>query len=343
MSETAAPSAAPAQAQQQQQPNAPKPHNAATIPGVQAVPNGGRSAPAPKVAPGQATTPVGQPEPKAEPRRFRLNVDGEDRELDESQLAREIARLQKDYSADKRFKEAAEMRKRAEDRERLLKEKPWDVIREHGHDPRALAEQYLYEEVQRAQMSPEQRAIAERDAKLREYETREQTRARAEQEAKTQQEVAHHQRQYEQTFVKALEHVGIGLDGSDPLAPWALQQMAMLEQANADAGYNAPPELLAEALQEQMTRASTLYLGKLDGEPLLGALEKIDPEMVKRINAATVARYEAKRGASVQPRQPAAQRQPNGTFAPNPDAKPKPSTTDYWAQFRFQQMNKGRR
>lgn len=330
MSEAAAASA-PAQSsapQQAQQSNAPKPHNTATIPGTQPPKQGAAKATQPPERGEESAT-------KPEPRKHRLNIEGEERDFDDAELAREIAKIQKHYAADKRFQEAAKLRKEAEEREARLKDKPWDVLKEKGHDPRALAEQYLWEMAQQQMMSPEQRAIAERDAKLREYETREKQRAETEQNAKLEQEAAHFRQQYEQTFVKALEHVGVTLDGTDPLAPWALQQMAQLESLNAEHGYEAPPELLAQELNDQLTRGASLLLGKLEGEPLLAQLEKLSPDLVKKVNAATIARMEAGR------RQP--QRQVNGTFAPKHEQKPEekepkqpaPTGPQYWTSMRL--------
>lgn len=104
---------------------------------------------------------------KVEPKiaeRYKVAVDGSEEEVDLDTLKKMYS---KGKGAEKRFEEAARLRREAEE---LAKTDPWELIRRNGQDPDELAAQRLEQAVARAQMSPEARRIAELEAKLAETE-----------------------------------------------------------------------------------------------------------------------------------------------------------------------------
>ena len=98
-------------------------------------------------------------------RLYRVKIDGQEMEVDESEL---LAGYQRAKAANKRFEEAAKQRKQAEHFLKLLRTDPVKVLQhpEVGHDVRQLAEDYLAEIIKKEKMSPEEREKAELKEKL---------------------------------------------------------------------------------------------------------------------------------------------------------------------------------
>lgn len=116
---------------------------------------------------------------------FEFKVDGELKKIPRSEAEK---RLSKEFFADKRTQQATEAiaaakaaeKERAEEKRRL-KEETEAYLEAQGIDLDSLARKRLEKRLQQAEMTPEQRAIAERDARIAELEGK--TRA-AEEERK---------------------------------------------------------------------------------------------------------------------------------------------------------------
>jgi len=127
-------------------------------------------------------------EVKEEIRKFLVKVDGEEKEIEESEL---IRGYQTRAAADKRFREAADLRKRVEELASIFKTDPRKVLREEGIDERALAEEILGEIIEDEILTPEEKAAKaqarkeaaerrERDERLAKFEKAEAERAQKE-------------------------------------------------------------------------------------------------------------------------------------------------------------------
>lgn len=151
--------------------------------------------PAPESGKPSVSTP---PTPKAEPpRRFKVKIDGDEREVEEEELLRGY---QTSRAAAKRMEEAAKLRKEAEAQAKALK------ARHEAPEVKAIMAEYALEDpedaiailrarklVEREQMSPEQRALADerrrREETERKLAEREKAEAQAKQEAETRAEI----------------------------------------------------------------------------------------------------------------------------------------------------------
>lgn len=89
--------------------------------------------------------------------KHKLKVNQKDLELDYDEV---IARAQKAEAADERFKEAAALRREADERRKEIQafeKDPWGYLKGKGRDPYELAESLLLEKIKYEQMSDEQR------------------------------------------------------------------------------------------------------------------------------------------------------------------------------------------
>lgn len=98
----------------------------------------------------------------AETKKFRVKVDGSELEVPETEL---IANYQKGVSADKRFKEAAELKKQIEQFVGQVKENPELLLEQLGINPYEYYESRLLERIraqqEEQQLSPEARELKE--------------------------------------------------------------------------------------------------------------------------------------------------------------------------------------
>jgi hypothetical protein len=230
-------------------------------------------------APAQTETPT---QAKAEvARMLKLKVDGKELELPESEV---ISRAAKASAADKRFQEAAQTRKQAEEIIKFAKDNPTEFFKRTGMNAREWAEQYLLQEIQREQMTPEQKKAWENEQKLRQYEESEKqakARAKAEQDAALER---HHAEQYDQFFVKALSEVGL------PRTPYTVSRMAQLEMVNLKKGLKLLPSQLATIVREDYIAEQKALFGSMEGDALMEILGK---DNVKKLSKAQLSKYKS--------------------------------------------------
>src|SRR5512138_624677 len=108
-------------------------------------------------------------------KKYRLKVDGEEIEVDETELTRGYSRAK---AANKKFEEAASMRKDMQSLLTQLKNDPLSVLTNPalGVDFKRIAEDFLIEQLRQEQMTPEQRAIADKDRQLEQFKRTEEMR-----------------------------------------------------------------------------------------------------------------------------------------------------------------------
>lgn len=145
-------------------------------------------------------------EPKPVAKKYKLTIDGNDEEVDEDVL---IKRAQKAAAADKRFQEAAELRKQSEQLLSMLKNDPFSVLEQLGLDPAELSTRHLEREIEKLKMSPEERELKQlRDWKMQQ----EQLHQQEQQALKEQQEQQEMQRladQYTKDIISSMETVNL--------------------------------------------------------------------------------------------------------------------------------------
>jgi hypothetical protein len=198
-------------------------------------------------------------------RKFKLKVDGREEELDEEAVIRYAS---KGKAADKRFEEAAQMRREAEQFVSMLKKDPIKVLSDPkiGHDFRMLAEEYLAKQLEQELMSPEQRKAREMETKLREYEERERVESEQKRQSEMQQLEARAAEDYSKKITSALEMGGV------PKTARTVKRMAELMHKNLAHGFDLEPAHLAEMVREDYLNEIKELFGASDGDTLLKLL-----------------------------------------------------------------------
>jgi hypothetical protein len=264
------------------------------------------SAPKPNGSTGPETP---KPEAPPAPRRFKLKVNGSEREVDEPQYH---TYAQKGLAADAAWQERAKLQTERAEFERRLKEDPIGLLRESGHDVDELTARYVLEQAKAEQETPEQRRIREYEEKLQAYEAEKEERAQAERAEQTRVATEQARAEYGEKFSAALEKAGIP---RGPQAAWALSRMAILEQQNLDQGLEMSADQLAAVVSESIGGDVGTYFGTLEDEALLA---RAGPELTTRFTRAVVARYKRQQAEAAG----------GGKAAPPPTPKPTPPRDD---------------
>lgn len=237
----------------------------------------------------------------AEIRKLKLKMDGQDLELPEEEV---IKLAQQAGVSNKRFQEAAAIKKQAEQVVEFLKANPAEALKHLGIDVRKFSEDTLMEMIKREQESPEQKQIREQQDKLRAYAQKEKeleeariqreqeearTKAEQEQSAKTQKLI----QEYDELFTKALASSDL------PKNAFTVKRMAELQRINVRKGMELSADQLAKIVKEdyenehkERISAYKTQDGKLDGAKLL---EMLGAEAEKAIQKALVARVKARK------------------------------------------------
>lgn len=218
----------------------------------------------------------------AEIRKLKLKLDGQDVELPESEV---IALAQQGKTSNKRFQEAAAMRKQAEDVVKFAQENPAEFFKKTGKTARQWAEEYLMQELKREAMSPEQKTAADNEAKLREYEKeKKQAKEKAEQEERDKLTNEHRAR-FDGLFVEALTKSGL------PKTAYTIKRMAELQLTNIKKKLELNPDQLAKLVREDYIAEQKALFGATEGDQLL---ELFGPEIVKKLSKAQLAKLKNK-------------------------------------------------
>jgi len=210
----------------------------------------------------QPATPA--PEPTPEVRKYKVKVDGAEAEVDETEL---VASYQKGRSADKRFQEAAELKKQVLDFVENIKNNPTELLSQLGHDPKEWARQLLLAEIEaeEALKDPNAKRIAGLEKKLQELENMESKKA---QELKAKQEEAE--------IAATVEK--IDADISETLVSLGFKQ----GEAPAELLYDLADQMLAEykLSKRSMSAKEALDRTKSSYSKRLTAISKASPDAI---------------------------------------------------------------
>lgn len=197
-------------------------------------------------------------------RKYKLKVDGRDEEYSEADVLR-LAQLGK--ASDKRFQEAAQMRKQSEEFINLLKSP--EGLKQIAKNPavnldlRKFAEDLLVEEMKKEALTPEQRQIAELQAQLQKYND-DQKANEAKAAADERQKLEDH---YAQDFDKKITQV-ITTSGL-PKTPETVKRMVKYMSNALSQGIDIEPENVVELVRQDYMRVISDLFGQTDGDTLL--------------------------------------------------------------------------
>jgi hypothetical protein len=207
-----------------------------------------------------------EPEPKPQPRKHKLKVDGAEEELDEDEV---IRRAQKYSAADKKFQEAAKVRKQAESFIRALKENPRAVLSNPnlGINLREFAEKVLWEDLQEQLVPPEEKERRAEKAELEKYREEKRKREEAARQQEQEQLKEKYRQDWSKKFNEALEQGGL------PRTDWTVKQMAAyMKQALAKGYKHVEPADVVELVKADWINAQKEMFTHLDAEKLVELL-----------------------------------------------------------------------
>ena len=263
--------------------------NATQTPAPAATPTPAVGAKPPVEAKAPAPTP-------AEIRKFRLKLEGKEEEVTEDEV---IALAQKGKSADRRFQEAAGVRKEAEDVLEFIKQNPGEALKKLGLDPRKFSEEYLVEALKREAETPEAKEARETKEKLAAFERKEAEREAAKKKADEEAELTAKQAakekkereiidKYDGIFVAALEKCGL------PKNAYTVKRMAELQRVNLKSKGDFSADQLAKIVREDYDSEFKHRTADMDGEKLIELLTSINPDLLKKITKAQIAKLKGK-------------------------------------------------
>lgn len=216
-----------------------------------------------------------------EPTKYRVKVDGKEMDVTLDDLTKDYQLKATSY---KRLEETARRQKELEAREAKWRDNPWDVFKESGQDPDALAEQRLAEKIRREMMSPAERQAAEmkreRDeavAKARMYEEEKRQYAHAQEKAKYAQE-------YETQIVEALNTTGL------PKHERTIALMAQYMENAMKLGLDVTAKDVAPMVKDHFQKDLYSVISSMDAD----ALTAMFPDIGDKIRKADVAKLKNK-------------------------------------------------
>ncbi len=233
---------------------------------------------------------VEQPETKQEAERkiWKLKVDGAEVDFDATDEEAVKRAVQKAHAADKRMNEASMTRKQAERFIELLKTNPRAVL-EHpalGVDIKSLAEKVIWENMQAAAKTPDERA---REAERSELEELRKDKARRDADTKQSERdqlKEKYRQDWSQKFQSELEKAGL------PKSDWTLTRMASyMRQALSKGHKHVQPGDVVEFVREDWQSAQREMFGQLDGDALL---EVLGDDTAEKVRKAQLARFQGK-------------------------------------------------
>lgn len=251
----------------------------------------------PKADTSAPKTVLRKPEPKAEPegkapedppkdmtpaekKIWKLKADGEEFEFDASDDEVVKREIMKARGAQKKFESAAEMKKQAEQFLGMLKSP--DSLRKVLEDPRIgidlkkFAEEYVWEQIQESQLTPEQKVQRDRERKLAEYEARDAKEAEEKQTHAQREKQAQFESSYEAKITKALETGGI------PKTHATVSRMADYLYKAVEHGLDLSPEDLVQQVRQDYLNDLGAVLGAADGDQLLALIGDANAEKLRK-------------------------------------------------------------
>ena len=211
------------------------------------------------------------PEEKVESDKEILKVYGQEVAVDKNQL-RELA--MKGLGADEKFRNADSKNKQLLEVIEDMKTRPFEILKNLGVDVRKMTEDYLIKELDKEQMSEEQRKVLEYEAKMKAMED-ERNREKEEKEQKElAADVEKYREEYEKEFIQALDEEEI------PNNPQTVGRMARYIEEGIKENITITAKQSAKLVKEDLIEEAKQVYSKTDPEKLINYL---GPEIVKKL------------------------------------------------------------
>lgn len=198
-------------------------------------------------------------------RKYKVKVDGEELEVDESELLRGYSHQK---AANKILQQGAAARKQAEEFISMMRdpEKFYDTAKKLGHDPRKLAEEYLAKQLEDELLDPRDKELKEAKAKLKKIEDMEKAEKEAIEAKRNEVLKQKYAKDYSDQFVSALQETSL------PPTKAMVAEMAKYVSRAAKIGFKMTAQEAAQLVKEDVQTAHQRLIGDSDGEVLIKLL-----------------------------------------------------------------------
>jgi hypothetical protein len=213
----------------------------------------------------------------------KLKIKGRDIEVDDGKY-HEYA--QKGAAATETWQEAAKIKKEAEAFMQRLKENPRAALSDPnlGIDVRKFAEEYLWEQLQDEQMSPEQKAARAKERRLEILEAEKNARDKTEQERQQMAEHEHYRNDYDTKISKALAASGL------PKTTGTVRRVVEYMRQDIQEGIDRDPADYIDIVRQDYIDDIKELMGKVDGKTLI---KMFGEETAKKMRMADLERLKS--------------------------------------------------
>lgn len=215
----------------------------------------------------------------------KLKVKGKEIEVDENKY-HEFA--QKGAAATETWQEAARLKREAESFWKALKENPRAVLSDPnlGIDLKKVAEDLIWEELQEAKLSPEEKEYRKEKEELEKYRQSERERKAAEEEAKKRELDEHFAIDYDKKMARAIQESGL------PKSTAIVRRMTDYVLHDVRNGIERDFSEYVDAVREDYIKDISELFSDLDGDALIKFLgdaniKKVRESDLKRIKTTT--------------------------------------------------------
>lgn len=195
----------------------------------------------------------------------KVKIDGQEHEVDVDETLKDFAKYK---SADNKFREAAGMRKQAEEFITMMRdpEKFFEVATKFGHDPRSLAEKHIAAALENELLDPKEKELREVKRKLKALEDMEAQSEKQKADKVHKTLVEKYQKDYNDQFVSALQESGL------PAQKETVAAMAKYISRAANMKFEMTPQEAAQLVKEDIQAKIRSVVSTADGESLMSLL-----------------------------------------------------------------------
>lgn len=233
----------------------------------------------------EASTPVDSKKSTPAPKIYKVKVDGQELEVSETDLLKDYQLKQ---ASNKRMQEASQLKKEYNEIMGLFEKNPKEALKkiEKSKNPklREAVEDYLLEYIKMEQMDPRERALMEKDAKLREYEEKERAREEEQRQAEQARLDSETEQRMSNEVVAALEKSNL------PATAFTVQKVAFKMLAALENDMDMTVDEAVQSVEEDELGGYKSALSKLEGERLLQIL---GDEVAEKIRKADLGRLKS--------------------------------------------------
>lgn len=222
-------------------------------------------------------------------KKYKVKIDGQEAEVDESELVRGYQRAQ---AAQKRFEAAAAKERQLEELYNSVQGDPGEFIKKAFNvDVDTWAEQRLAAKIRQLTeaetLSPEAKRVRELEAEKQQWMTEKQREEQARQQAQMQAEIERHAQEYRIQAAEALKRAGLPETDAHMLRlrTYAAQSLDKYGEIYWDD--------IADQVRDDIKTEHTHFFANLEGDALLEALGE---PVWRKVNAALLAKSRAKQG-----------------------------------------------